>query len=207
MTKRGHFFALEGLDGSGKSLQAQWLAAELRQRGQRVHCVREPGGTETGERIRALFLNPPHPLAARTELLLLFAARAQLLEEQVTPALAAGDTVICERFLPSSYAYQGQEGGGQAPDNWILQLEKFLQPFPAPAHTLLFDLPAKLALQRRHNSDAADRFSTRDVLFFNHVRRRYLKYADEHDNATVINVARDLQQVRTDILHCLQAYV
>ncbi len=108
----GRFITLEGGEGAGKSSNLEWLAGRLRDAGVAVTVTREPGGTDLAERIRAVLLDPgPEPMADTTELLLVFAARAQHLAARIRPALARGDWVLCDRFMDATWAYQGAGRG------------------------------------------------------------------------------------------------
>jgi dTMP kinase len=169
----GCFISFEGIDGAGKSSHVDWLAERCRQAGREVIVTREPGGTPLGERLRELVLN--EPMAAQTELLLVFAARNEHLEGLIRPALARGCVVICDRFTDSTYAYQG--GGRGLPLAWIEALEQAVQGGLQPVRTYLFDLPADLAAQRRAAARAADRFEAEDVAFFERVRAAYARRA------------------------------
>ena len=125
MSDKGLFITLEGIEGAGKSTLLDFAGDLLAQAGREVLLTREPGGTRTGERIRAILLDRANiDLSDDTELLLIFAARAQHLAEVIRPALSAGKTVLCDRFIDASYAYQG--GGRGIHDTRIRQLEDWL---------------------------------------------------------------------------------
>ena len=142
---RGRFITFEGIDGAGKSSHIEALAAWLRAQGQRVLTTREPGGTPLAEALRELLLHKP--MDALTESLLVFAARRDHLATVIEPALAAGTTVLCDRFTDATFAYQG---GGRGFDLAVLsQLEAWVQQGRQPDLTLWFDLDPHLAAQRR----------------------------------------------------------
>jgi dTMP kinase len=125
--RRGLFLTLEGLDGSGKTTQINRLAAWLKKRGQCVLVTRQPGGTATGDRIRALVLDSRSTnLAPMAEMALMFADRAQAIAEVIQPALEAGKIVLCDRFTDSTEAYQG--GGRELGSKVVLELHKLRQP-------------------------------------------------------------------------------
>lgn len=165
----GRFITFEGIDGAGKSTHIDAVAARLRDIGATVLCTREPGGTVLAERLRELVLHAPmDPL---TEVLLVFAARRDHLQRVIEPALARGDTVLCDRFTDASFAYQG---GGRSFDRQVLQqLEQWVHHGLQPDLTIWFDLSAELAAQRRAAARTPDRFEQEDVAFFDRVREGY----------------------------------
>jgi dTMP kinase len=166
---RGHFITFEGIDGAGKSSHVEALAAWLRERGHAVQVTREPGGTPLAEALRELVLH--RPMDVLTETLLVFAARRDHLRQAIEPALAAGTTVLCDRFTDASFAYQG---GGRGFDLGSLQqLEAWVQQGLQPDLTLWFELPPALAAQRRAAVRAPDRFEAEDLAFFERVHAGY----------------------------------
>jgi dTMP kinase len=165
----GRFITFEGIDGAGKSTHLDALAQRLRAGGATVVCTREPGGTPLAERVREIFLHESADVL--TEVLLAFAARRDHLRAVIEPALAAGQTVLCDRFTDATFAYQG--AGGGAPVAMLAQLEQWVQRDLQPDLTIWFDLPAALAAQRRAQDRAADRFEQRDLLYFERVRAGY----------------------------------
>ena len=172
----GLFITLEGPEGAGKSTNREYLAARLQEAGCNVLLTREPGGTPLAERIRELLLEPSdEPMAADTELLLVFAARAQHLAQVIRPALAAGKVVLCDRFTDATYAYQG--GGRGLPLERIALLEEFVQGGLRPDLTLVFDLPVDIGLARAAARGRLDRFEQEARSFFEAVRQTYLARA------------------------------
>ena len=172
----GLFITLEGPEGAGKSTNREYLAARLQEAGCDVLLTREPGGTPLAERIRELLLEPSdEPMAADTELLLVFAARAQHLAQVIRPALAAGKVVLCDRFTDATYAYQG--GGRGLPLERIALLEEFVQGGLRPDLTLVFDLPVDVGLARAAARGRLDRFEQEARSFFEAVRQTYLARA------------------------------
>src|SRR5690606_1363684 len=170
------FITLEGPEGAGKSTNREYLAQRLRDQGMRVLLTREPGGTPLAERIRELLLEPSaEPMAADTELLLVFAARAQHLAQVIRPALAAGKVVLCDRFTDATYAYQG--GGRGLSLERIALLEDFVQGSLRPDLTLVFDLPVAVGLARAAARGRLDRFEQEAQDFFEAVRQAYLARA------------------------------
>lgn len=174
----GLFITLEGPEGAGKSTNREYLAARLRDQGVDVVMTREPGGTPLAERIRELLLAPSdETMAVDTELLLMFAARAQHLAEVIRPALARGAVVLCDRFTDATYAYQG--GGRGLPVERIAVLEDFVQGKLRPDLTLVFDLPVEVGLARAAARGRLDRFEQEGQAFFEAVRQAYLQRAGQ----------------------------
>ncbi|WEN13499.1 dTMP kinase [Rhodanobacter sp. AS-Z3] len=172
MSARGKFISLEGGEGAGKSTLLAGLREHMEQQGITLVQTREPGGTPIGEALRAVLLDPAqHGMAAETELLLMFASRAQLVREVIEPALAAGRWVLCDRFADASYAYQGA-GRGQ-PSERIAQLERWACMGVTPDLTLLLDLPVATGRARAAGRGDADRIEVEADAFFERVRACY----------------------------------
>ena len=174
------FITLEGPEGAGKTTQILALAEFLRAQGKTVVLTREPGGTQLGERVREILLNPEtgEMIIPDAELLLIFAARAQHLAQVIKPALARGGWVLCDRFTDASYAYQG--GGRGLSNDRIAVLEEWVQAGLRPDLTLLLDIPVSLGLERAGQRSAADRFEREGVDFFERVRSAYLQWAAQN---------------------------
>jgi dTMP kinase len=172
VSSRGRLISLEGGEGAGKSTLLAGLRAHFERQGRDVLYTREPGGTPVGEAIRALVLDPAQRgISAETELLLMFAARAQLVREVLQPALAAGRWVLCDRFIDASYAYQG---GGRGVDvARIQELERIATAGLKPDLTLLLDLPVAEGRARASQRGDADRIETERDDFFQRVRAVY----------------------------------
>ena len=180
----GLFITLEGPEGAGKSTNRDYLAALLREHGVDVVLTREPGGTPLAERIR--------------ELLLVFAARAQHLQQVVRPALARGAVVLCDRFTDATYAYQG--GGRGVPAERIALLEDFVQDVLRPDLTLVFDLPVEVGLARAAARGRLDRFEQERLEFFEAVRSTYLQRAAQApERYRVLDAAQPLGAVQQRI--------
>jgi dTMP kinase len=163
------FISFEGIDGAGKSTHIETVAQRLRDSGSTVLCTREPGGTELAEKLRELVLHSP--MDALTEALLVFAARRDHLNQVIVPALARGDTVLCDRFTDATFAYQG---AGRGFDTQVLtQLEHWVHGDLQPDLTIWFDLPAAMAAERRAAAREPDRFEQQAVAFFERVRSGY----------------------------------
>ena len=192
----GLFITLEGPEGAGKSTNREYLAERLRAAGIDVVLTREPGGTPLAERIRELLLAPSdEAMCADTELLLVFAARAQHLAEVIRPALARGAVVLCDRFTDATYAYQG--GGRGLSEARIAELETFVQGSLRPDLTLIFDLPVEVGLARAAARGRLDRFEQEGRQFFDAVRQAYLRRAAEQPQRyQIVDAAQSLSQVQ-----------
>lgn len=192
----GLFITLEGPEGAGKSTNREYLAECLRAAGIEVLLTREPGGTPMAERIREVLLTPgDEQMDPDTELLLVFAARAQHLAQVIRPALARGAVVICDRFTDSTYAYQG--GGRGLPLERIATLEHFVQGDLHPDLTLIFDLPVEVGLARASARGRLDRFELEGRVFFEAVRSAFLARAKADPvRYHVLDAAQPLAQVQ-----------
>jgi len=167
--QRGCFITLEGLDGAGKSTHVQWLVDRLRDKGLQVLSTREPGGTELGERLRDILLS--YDMHAKTEALLMFAARCEHVIQVILPALQQGTWVVCDRYTDASYAYQG--GGRQLGSEAVQQLESWALNGLEPDRSWLFDVPLDVARQRLASARAPDRFEKEGAAFFERTRKAY----------------------------------
>lgn len=198
------FITIEGGEGAGKSSMMDRLAGWLEAHGHRVVRTREPGGTVLAEKIRAILLDDGHgELSSQAELLLVFASRAQHLEELIRPALARGDTVLCDRFTDASWAYQG--GGRQMPADWITALEEMVHGDLQPDLTLLLDLPVEQGLERASRRGEADRFEQESSSFFRRVRQAYLARAKSSPNRfEIIDASGAMDQVWSQIESVLE---
>lgn len=200
----GRFITLEGGEGAGKSTNLEWLAERLREAGRAVTVSREPGGTELAERIRAVLLQPgPEAMADTTELLLVFAARAQHLAARIRPALARGDWVLCDRFIDATWAYQG--AGRGLDGRHIATLEALVLQGLEPDRTLLFDVPPEVGLARAGKRSAPDRIEREQLDFFVRVRQCYLeRAAAEPERFRVLDAGASLDAVRGQLQTCLE---
>jgi len=194
--RRGRFLVLDGIDGCGKTTQAARLVRALTRAGVPVPLhLREPGATAAGERLRALLLDPEIALAPATQVLLFAAARRQMLEELVRPALAAGRDVVCERFHPATFAYQGValEVGEDA----VLELLTAWAGDPAPDLVVILDLDPELAATRRGRSD---RYEGRDARFHGRVADGYRRYAARTPGVALVRAQGTPEEVEAAIL-------
>ena len=198
------FITIEGIEGSGKSTNATFITQHLSNLGVKALHTREPGGTPIAEQIRAIFLDKAlkETITAQTELLLLFAARSQHLENLIIPSLNAGNYVVCERFTDASFAYQG--GGRNVDLKYISFLENFVQMGLSPDLIVLFDVDVSIALNRIKARGSIDRIEEEKADFFERVRKAYLERARSDPNKYyIINANLDLAQVRHQITDML----
>ena len=213
-SRRGKFITFEGLDGCGKSTQLERLAGKLRERGLAITVTREPGGTPTGEKIRQLLLDTKTAgLTTKAELALMFASRAQHIEEIILPALVAGNTVLCDRFTDSSEAYQG--GGRKLGSEIVLDLHRVLCGDLMPELTVLMDSDVGASVERarrrnqaRANPDSSDenRFERESRAFFSRVRSCYLEIAKrEAERVVVVDARGTPDQTHAKILEIVNA--
>ncbi len=204
---QGKFITVEGSEGVGKSSNLAYIEDYLSNAGINVVRTREPGGTPLGESIRELLLDARQTaMCDDTELLLMFAARAQHLAEVIRPALAAGQWVLCDRFTDATYAYQG--GGRSLPMERIRVLEDWVQGELRPDHTLLLDMPVSAGLERAGNRSQPDRFEQEQHAFFERVRETYLARAQaEPGRIHVIDASPALDKVQAQIATVLQQIV
>jgi dTMP kinase len=203
----GRLITLEGGEGAGKSTVLEALRERLIDRGIDVVVTREPGGTLLGEAVRKAVLDPAlSGICAESELLLMFAARAQLVRELIGPALVAGRWVLSDRFTDASYAYQG--GGRGQPRSRIASLEAWAAPI-LPDLTLLLDLPVAEGLARASAREGrADRIEREDSDFFERVRAIYRKRAVEQPGRfRVIDASRSVEAVRDAACAAMDAYI
>jgi dTMP kinase len=197
--RQGRFVTLEGGEGAGKSTNLDYLRERLGATGITVTLTREPGGTGLGEAVRDLLLDPDNTaMHADTELLLMFAARAQHLHEKILPALARGEWVLCDRFTDATYAYQG--GGRGLDAARIASLENWVQDGFQPYRTLLFDLPVATGLARAGGRGALDRFEQEQTAFFERVRSGYLARAEAFpERFRIIDAGQSLAGVQAQL--------
>ena len=205
--KKGLFVTLEGIEGAGKSTVVDFIEDFLTKEGHDVIKTREPGGTVIGEQIRKILLgNENYTLTYDTELLLVFSARAQHIQEVILPALSLGKIILCDRFTDASYAYQG--GGRGIDASRINLLEKWVQGDLRPNLTLLFDLDVSIGMQRTKKRSGTDRFEREEINFFEKIRNTYLERAkNEPQRFRIINSASSLENVKEQIVTILKDFL
>lgn len=203
----GKFITLEGGEGAGKSTCIPLIEEQLKKAGHDVLLTREPGGTELAERIREILLTPTDmPIHEDTELLLMFAARAQHINEKILPALIQGKFVLCDRFTDATYAYQG--GGRGIANQRIEALEQWVQGDLRPDLTLLFDIPVADGLTRANSRSDPDRFEQEKLDFFERVRQTYLNEASaQPDRFRIIDASRPLDDVTSQLSEFISAFL
>lgn len=195
MSSRGLFITVEGIDGCGKSTQARLIAAALEAAGHDVLRLREPGGVKISEQIRAILLDPANAeMGDVCELLLYEAARAQLVHQVIRPALAAGKTVVCDRFYDSTTAYQAFADGLDR--GMVSQANELAVDGCRPDLTLVFDLPVEDALRRRSGREAEDRLELKGLEFQERVAAGFRAVAaDEPDRVKLIDAGESIAEV------------
>ncbi|ACX96740.1 dTMP kinase [Halothiobacillus neapolitanus] len=201
MNAPGIFITIEGIEGAGKSTAIAGVAEWFRAHGREVDCTREPGGTPIAEAIREVLLNPAEEdLVPPTELMLMFAARAQHVAGRIKPGLAAGKVVISDRFTDSSRAYQG---AGRGMDRSLIEtLAQTAEQGVSPDLTLLLDLPVDVGMKRaaaRRGAGAHDRFERERHDFFERVRAGFLELAGQSTRFALIDAAAPIADVHMQI--------
>lgn len=204
---KGKFITLEGGEGVGKSSNMRFIQTYLEEQGIRCIVTREPGGTPLAEEIREVLLaNRDERVAVNTELLLMFAARAQHLAEKILPALAQGIWVLSDRFTDATYAYQS--GGREISNEKVATLESFVQEEFRPDLTVLLDAPIEVGMARASKRGELDRFENEHLEFFDRVRQKYLsRAASEPERFAVVDASQDLEQVQAQIAKVLSDIV
>jgi dTMP kinase len=200
----GYFITIEGGEGAGKSTALGFIHDYLQSAGINTLCTREPGGTQLGEQLRELLLNPEQPsLCAEAELLMMFAARAQHLQQVIYPALNAGQWVLCDRFTDASFAYQG--AGRELGMAKVAQLETWLQQQFRPQQVFVLDIDPQLGMQRVRQRGAVDRFEQEGQAFFQRVRQAYLERAKQDPTRySVIDASQELAGVQAQLSQSLR---
>ena len=205
--KKGLFITLEGSEGVGKTSNLEFIKHLLNKQGIDYIVTREPGGTLLGEALRDILLGDQFKgMADDTELMLMFAARAEHIAQVIRPALLQGQWVLCDRFTDATYAYQG--GGRQLDMSRIEGLEQWVQGELRPDLTLLLDAPVDVGRERAGKRSAPDRFEQERDAFFERVRNVYLSRAKaEPGRIKVIDASGELATVQAQIADVLSGYV
>lgn len=202
----GRFITMEGIEGAGKSSQVQAIRAQIEDRGHNVVVTREPGGAPISEHVRRLLLDPANTgMGDDTELLLVFAARAEHLHKVIRPALEAGSWVVCDRFTDATYAYQG--GGRGISAERIAQLERWVQGSLRPDLTIILDVDPQTGLARAGRRGDQDRFEQESIAFYRRVRECYLQQAQANPaRYRVVDASGSMQEVGAEIARILQEF-
>lgn len=197
---QGRFISFEGTEGVGKTTAINGLCARLAARGIEVVRTREPGGSELAEALRAMFLDPERHIGADTEILMMFAARADHIHQTILPALMAGKWVVCDRFIDSTVAYQGfgRFGGDpKALQKIQLLIENFVPVMPEV--TLWLDLDVVTGMQRAGKRGELDRLEANDIAFFERVHQGLHYQACHHQRIRRIDASGEVDEVAARI--------
>lgn len=205
--KTGKFIVIEGLEGAGKSSAIQVVVDTLQQFGIKdVVFTREPGGTPLAEKLRHLIKHEVEELVTdKAELLMLYAARIQLVENVIKPALAQGKWVVGDRHDLSSQAYQG--GGRGLDQNLMATLKSAVLSEFKPDFTLYLDVDAEIGLARARGRGALDRIEQQNLDFFHRTRARYLQLVQQDPQAVLINAEQSIELVSEDIRQAVQKFI
>lgn len=202
---KGFFITFEGGEGVGKTTQIKHLEATLKAKGHDILLTREPGGTPAAEEIRALLSHPTHgeTWTPKAELMLLFAARDMHIKDVIAPALAAGKTILCDRYIDSTRVYQGHLQGVDM--NFIHELEKQIVASYFPDLTLIFDLDAAQAMARVQSRGATDHYDRGDKAFYEALRQGFLQIAkDNADRCAMIDASQDEKTIAKAVLAAVE---
>ncbi len=202
---RGLFITVEGIEGAGKTTNLEFIRSVLQEQGMEVVTTREPGGTPMAEEIREMLLKPrEEKVSAKAELLMMFAARAQHLEQKVLPLLKAGTHVLSDRFTDATYAYQG--GGRGLSWDLIKRLEVIVQEEFRPDLTLLLCVNPEVGIARARKRGALDRFEQEKLEFYTRVQDAYMKRVSESpERFCVVNAQEPLEVIQPQIRQALLA--
>lgn len=202
-----YFIAVEGIEGVGKSTLIQEIADYFKARDLPFNLTREPGGTPFAEKLRTSVLkDKSEPIEPITELLLMFASRSQHVHQHIKPLLAQGTSVISDRFVAASYAYQG--GGRGLNETYLKQLDQMVCGDLHPDYTILITAPVEVALSRiQSRSEGTDRIEEEAHTFFEKVQNKYLELAKNDPSYIVIDSNRDLDLVKQDLHKALDKIV
>ena len=204
---RGKFITIEGTEGVGKTTNIAFIKQWLDDNGISFINTREPGGTPLAEEIRQVLLsNRDEEVCSKAELLMMFAGRAQHIDQVIEPQLAQGNWVLCDRFTDATYAYQG--AGREMGDDLIQSLETMVQGDMRPDLTLVLDVPVELGLERAGKRSEPDRFELEKTDFFNRVRQAYLSMATHNPQRyKIIDASQTLEIVQLQIADTLKSFL
>lgn len=204
---RGSFITIEGTEGVGKTTNIEYIKQWLDDHAISYVSTREPGGTPLAEEVRQLLLaNREEKVCSKAELLMMFAGRAQHIDQVIEPQLAKGNWVLCDRFTDATYAYQG--AGREMGDELIKSLETMVQGAMRPDLTLVLDVPVELGLERAGKRSEPDRFEREKTDFFNRVRSAYLSMATNNPQRyKIIDASQNLEHVQLQIQATLTSFL
>lgn len=207
MSLPGKLIVIEGLEGSGKSTAVNTVVSCLQEANLSVQTVREPGGTTIGESLRTILKNPDYKstLDPKTELLLMYAARIQLLKEVIFPALAQGCWVVADRFELSTFAYQG--GGRGLDRHFIEALSTFSLEGFQPDLTLYLDIEPEKGMERARLRSDFDRIEQESMEFFHRIHQAYQQQIQSRPNVNIINASLELELVQKEIQAIMEDYI
>ena len=199
---KAKFITLEGIEGSGKTSSLKRVTNLLDKKDVSYIVTREPGGSSIGEELRTILLDPDTKISPEVELMLMLSDRKDHVEKLILPNLEKGNWVVSDRFMDSSFAYQG--GGRQLDKNLIIYLAEYLN-LPQPDLTLLFDLPAEISLSRVMVRGKLDRFEKEELEFHNRVRKAYLDLAiNNTDRIKVIDSSQKLEAMLNNVEQAIE---
>ena len=199
---KAKFITLEGIEGSGKTSSLKRVTNLLDKKDVSYIVTREPGGSSIGEELRTILLDPDTKISPEVELMLMLSDRKDHVEKIILPNLEKGNWVVSDRFMDSSFAYQG--GGRQLDKNLIISLAEYLN-LPQPDLTLLFDLPAEISLSRVMVRGKLDRFEKEELEFHNRVRKAYLDLAiNNTDRIKVIDSSQKLEAMLNNVEQAIE---
>tara|TARA_B100001105_G_C22278494_1_gene394229 strand:- start:49 stop:666 length:618 start_codon:yes stop_codon:yes gene_type:complete len=199
---KAKFITLEGIEGSGKTSSLKGVTDLLDKKDVSYIVTREPGGSSIGEELRAILLDPDTKISPEVELMLMLSDRKDHVQKIILPNLEKGNWVVSDRFMDSSFAYQG--GGRQLDKNLIISLAEYLN-LPQPDLTLLFDLPAEISLARVMVRGKLDRFEKEELEFHNRVRKAYLDLAiNNTDRIKVIDSSQKLEAMLNNVEQAIE---
>lgn len=203
MTQTGKFIVIEGLEGAGKSSAISVCEETIQRNGITLVKTREPGGTDMAEAIREVVKGHwQEDVADETELMLMYAARKQLVHNVISPALQDGKWVLADRHDMSTQAYQG--GGRQIPQEVIEPLRHIALGALAPDLVIYLDVEPAIGLERARGRGELDRIELAGLAFFERTRARYLEIAEANDNVVIVNAMQDIDKVQSDIVNQLE---
>jgi dTMP kinase len=204
---RGRFITIEGTEGVGKTTNIEYIKQWLDDHAISYVSTREPGGTPLAEEVRQLLLaNREEKVCSKAELLMMFAGRAQHIDQVIEPQLAKGNWVLCDRFTDATYAYQG--AGREMGYELIKSLETMVQGAMRPDLTLVLDVPVELGLERAGERSEPDRFEREKTDFFNRVRQAYLSMATNNPQRyKIIDASQNLEHVQLQIQATLTSFL